>query len=165
MNEWLVAALALLVGLLPCGLVWLRGDPVSRLVGLEMAGTVDTLVLLLLAQAYHRPVYYHLGGGGPRAVLLLGAAATALVGGVMCVLQHHLTRMLAYATVSHVASPWPGSRCWCPRGWPAWSCTWSRTGWSRGRCSCPSGSCSTTCATSASWSCTDAAATCRGRRR
>jgi|GEM_PF-273766 len=60
MNEWLVAALALLVGLVPCGVVCLRGDPVNRLVGLEMAGTVDTLVLLLLAQAYDRAIYFDL---------------------------------------------------------------------------------------------------------
>ena len=60
MNEWAVAALALLAGLVPCGVVCLRGDPVNRLVGLEMAGTVDTLVLLLLAQAYHRAIYFDL---------------------------------------------------------------------------------------------------------
>jgi multicomponent Na+:H+ antiporter subunit F len=59
-NEWLVAALALLVGLVPCGVVCLRGDPVNRLVGLEMAGAVDTLVLLLLAQAYQRSIYFDL---------------------------------------------------------------------------------------------------------
>jgi multicomponent Na+:H+ antiporter subunit F len=59
-NEWLLAALALLAGLVPCGVVCLRGDPVNRLVGLEMAGTVDTLVLLLLAQAYHRVIYLDL---------------------------------------------------------------------------------------------------------
>jgi multicomponent Na+:H+ antiporter subunit D len=34
--------------------------------------------------------------------MLVAAVTTALVGGVMCVLQHHLARMLAYATVSHV---------------------------------------------------------------
>jgi multicomponent Na+:H+ antiporter subunit F len=59
-QEFLVAALALLAGLVPCGVVCLRGDPVNRLVGLEMAGTVDTLVLLLLAQAYHRAIYFDL---------------------------------------------------------------------------------------------------------
>jgi multicomponent Na+:H+ antiporter subunit F len=59
-NEFFVAALAMLAGLVPCGVVCLRGDPVNRLVGLEMAGTVDTLLLLLLAQAYHRPIYFDL---------------------------------------------------------------------------------------------------------
>jgi multicomponent Na+:H+ antiporter subunit F len=59
-NEFAVAALALLAGLVPCGVVCLRGDPLSRLVGLEMAGVVDTLVLLLLAQAYDRAIYFDL---------------------------------------------------------------------------------------------------------
>jgi multicomponent Na+:H+ antiporter subunit F len=59
-NQWAVAALALLIGLVPCGVVCLRGGPVDRLVGLEMAGTVDTLVLLLLAQAYDRAIYFDL---------------------------------------------------------------------------------------------------------
>jgi len=39
---------------------------------------------------------------GLRAALVAGAALTALVGGVMCTLQHHLARLLAFATVSHV---------------------------------------------------------------
>jgi multicomponent Na+:H+ antiporter subunit F len=59
-NEFTVAALALLAGLVPCGVVCLRGGPVDRLIGLELAGTVDTLVLLLLAQAYDRAIYFDL---------------------------------------------------------------------------------------------------------
>jgi multicomponent Na+:H+ antiporter subunit F len=59
-TVWVVAALALLAGLAACGVVCLRGDPVDRLVGLEMAGTVATLVLLVLAQAYDRAVYFDL---------------------------------------------------------------------------------------------------------
>jgi multicomponent Na+:H+ antiporter subunit D len=35
-----------------------------------------------------------------RAIAVLGAAA-ALLGAVMCVLQHHIKRLLAYSTVSH----------------------------------------------------------------
>jgi multicomponent Na+:H+ antiporter subunit F len=60
MDEWGVAALALLAGLVPCGVVCLRGDPLSRLVGLEMASVVDTLVLLVIAQAYDRAIYFDL---------------------------------------------------------------------------------------------------------
>jgi multicomponent Na+:H+ antiporter subunit F len=56
-NEWFVASFALLAGLVPCGIAVLRGGPVERLVALEVAGTVETLVLLLLAQAYGRPAY------------------------------------------------------------------------------------------------------------
>jgi multicomponent Na+:H+ antiporter subunit D len=37
-----------------------------------------------------------------RALLLGAAVLTALLGGVMCVVQHHLARLLAFATVSHV---------------------------------------------------------------
>jgi multicomponent Na+:H+ antiporter subunit F len=59
-NEWLVAALALLAGLIPCGVVCLRGEPTERLVGLSMAGTIDALVLLLLAVGYRRGIYLDL---------------------------------------------------------------------------------------------------------
>jgi multicomponent Na+:H+ antiporter subunit D len=41
---------------------------------------------------------------------------TALVGGVMCVLQHHLARMLAYATVSHVGLTLAGFALLGPAG-------------------------------------------------
>ncbi len=54
-------------------------------------------------------IYWTVFGGpfaadtaGLRATLVVGAALTALVGGVMCTLQHHLARLLAFATVSHV---------------------------------------------------------------
>lgn len=60
MDQWTVAAIALLLGLVPCGVVCLRGEPTERLVGLEMAGTIDALVLLLLAVAYHRSIYLDL---------------------------------------------------------------------------------------------------------
>jgi multicomponent Na+:H+ antiporter subunit D len=39
-----------------------------------------------------------------RGVLLGFGAATALVGGVMCVAQRHLKRMLAFSTISHVGA-------------------------------------------------------------
>ena len=72
-------------------------------VGVLFAGVVSELGLYAVARVYWTVFSGPLaGGGGLRAVLLLGAAATALLGGVMCVLQHHLARMLAYATVSHV---------------------------------------------------------------
>ncbi len=60
MNAWLLAALALLIGLVPCGIVCLRTTPMERLVGLEMAGTVDTLIFLVLAQAYHQAIFFDL---------------------------------------------------------------------------------------------------------
>ena len=60
MNAWLLAALALLIGLVPCAIVCLGSTPMERLVGLEMAGTVDTLILLVLAQAYHQAIFFDL---------------------------------------------------------------------------------------------------------
>jgi multicomponent Na+:H+ antiporter subunit F len=60
LTQWVVASVALLAGLLPCAVVCLRGDACSRLVGLEMAGTVDTLVLVLLAEVYQRAIYFDL---------------------------------------------------------------------------------------------------------
>jgi multicomponent Na+:H+ antiporter subunit F len=60
-NEWLVAALALLAGLMPCAIVALRGEPTDRLVGLEMAGTIDALVLVVLAVGFRRSIYLDLG--------------------------------------------------------------------------------------------------------
>ncbi|HYT25595.1 MAG TPA: MrpF/PhaF family protein [Actinomycetota bacterium] len=60
LSQWLVASVALLAGLVPCAVVCLRGDACSRLVGLEMGATVDTLVLLLLAEAYGRVIYFDL---------------------------------------------------------------------------------------------------------
>jgi multicomponent Na+:H+ antiporter subunit F len=59
-NAWLIASLALLVGLVPCGVVVLRGTPMDRLVALEIAGTVNTLILLMLAQGLHRPPFFDL---------------------------------------------------------------------------------------------------------
>jgi multicomponent Na+:H+ antiporter subunit D len=72
-------------------------------VGVLFAGVVSELGLYAVARVYWTVFSAPLGGvEGLRGVLLLGAVTTALVGGVMCLLQHHLARMLAYATVSHV---------------------------------------------------------------
>ncbi|MGH9397327.1 MAG: monovalent cation/H+ antiporter complex subunit F [Terriglobia bacterium] len=60
MNIWLLAATVLLVSLIPCGILCLRGDPMDRLVGLETAGIIDTLILLLLAEGFHRSPFYDL---------------------------------------------------------------------------------------------------------
>jgi multisubunit Na+/H+ antiporter MnhF subunit len=57
-NVWLTAATALLGGLLPCGWVLLRGRPREALVALELASTVVTVVLVLLAEGFHRSSYF-----------------------------------------------------------------------------------------------------------
>lgn len=57
MNAFEVAALALVFGLVPLGWVCLREREIDGVVALELAGTVTTLVLLCLAEAYHRGIY------------------------------------------------------------------------------------------------------------
>ena len=86
-------------------------------VGVLFAGVVSELGLYAVAR-----VYWTVFSGplarveGLRGVLLLGAVTTALVGGVMCLLQHHLARMLAYATVSHVGLTLAGFALLGPAG-------------------------------------------------
>ena len=60
MNVWLIAATILLLGLVPCGIVCFTGAPMERLVALEMAGTINTITLLLLAQGFDQPPFYDL---------------------------------------------------------------------------------------------------------
>jgi multicomponent Na+:H+ antiporter subunit F len=60
MNVWLWAALALLVAIVPCFIVCLRGELEDRLIGLEMAGAIVTLELVLLAQGYQHSYLYDL---------------------------------------------------------------------------------------------------------
>lgn len=60
MNLWLIAATVLLAGLLPCGWVLVRAQLTDALVALELGATVVTLVLLLLAEGFHRSSYFEL---------------------------------------------------------------------------------------------------------
>jgi len=60
MNAWLWAATALLIALVPCAVVIVRGTMLEALVGLEMASVLNTLVLLLLAEGYHRQPFFDL---------------------------------------------------------------------------------------------------------
>jgi multicomponent Na+:H+ antiporter subunit F len=60
MNEWLIAATVLLVALLPCAALCVRGSVLDGLVGLELAGVITTAVLMLLAQGFHRQSFVDL---------------------------------------------------------------------------------------------------------
>lgn len=60
MNVWLVAATVLLAGLVPCGWVLLRGRIEDALVAVELVSTLVTVVLLLLAEGFHRSIYFEL---------------------------------------------------------------------------------------------------------
>jgi multisubunit Na+/H+ antiporter MnhF subunit len=59
-NTWLLGATALLFSLIPCGIVVFRGDAMDRLVGLEMAGMIEVLIFILLAEGTHRVPFYDL---------------------------------------------------------------------------------------------------------
>ncbi len=60
MNMWLGAATVLLFTLIPCGIVCLRGKPIDRLVGLETAGTLIVIILVMLAEGFHRAPFFDL---------------------------------------------------------------------------------------------------------
>jgi multicomponent Na+:H+ antiporter subunit D len=86
-------------------------------VGVLFAGVVSELGLYAVIRVYWTVFSGPLAGSeGLRGVMLLGAVTTALVGGVMCLLQHHLSRMLAYATVSHVGLTLAGFALLGPAG-------------------------------------------------
>jgi multisubunit Na+/H+ antiporter MnhF subunit len=60
MNQWLVAATVLLVALLPCAALCVRGSVLDGLVGLELAGVITTVVLLLIAEGFQRQPFVDL---------------------------------------------------------------------------------------------------------
>ena len=76
MNVWLGAATVLLVGLVPCGWVLLRAQLLDAVVALELGSTVVTVVLVLLAEGFHRSVYF---------TLPLVLAGTSFVGALIFV--------------------------------------------------------------------------------
>jgi len=58
----------------PCGFVAVRGSRLDALVALELATTLVTLVLVLLAQGYGRSAYY----GVALALAALGFAGNLI---------------------------------------------------------------------------------------
>jgi multisubunit Na+/H+ antiporter MnhF subunit len=75
-NAFLIAATALLAMLILPGIVVVRARPIDALVGLELCGTTITLVLLCLAEGFHRSVYFNVP---------LVCALTVWVGGLVFV--------------------------------------------------------------------------------
>ncbi|HEV7664177.1 MAG TPA: monovalent cation/H+ antiporter complex subunit F [Chloroflexota bacterium] len=57
MNLWLAATLGLLLALIPCGVVVLRGGRFDRLVALQLATLVTVLALVTLAIGLERSSY------------------------------------------------------------------------------------------------------------
>jgi multisubunit Na+/H+ antiporter MnhF subunit len=64
-NAWLLAALVLLVGLVPCVVTACRGDAPARLAGANLAAALTAVLFLLLAQGFGRSASY-----GDLALLL-----------------------------------------------------------------------------------------------
>ncbi|ATB29671.1 monovalent cation/H+ antiporter complex subunit F [Melittangium boletus] len=58
MTAWEWAASGLLVALMPCGVLCVRARTMDRLVGLQLATTLTTLLLLVLARVYQRAIYF-----------------------------------------------------------------------------------------------------------
>lgn len=54
MNPWILTALVLLACMVPCLFLCMRGDVMSRLVGLEAGSTLTVMILLVLSEGYHR---------------------------------------------------------------------------------------------------------------
>jgi multisubunit Na+/H+ antiporter MnhF subunit len=75
-NAWLIAALALLPALLACGLACALLDTLSALAALELAGTLATAELMLLAEGTHRQPFVDLA---VTAALMSVAGALAFV--------------------------------------------------------------------------------------
>jgi multisubunit Na+/H+ antiporter MnhF subunit len=71
MNAFVVAAIAMLIALIPCGIVVVRGDAMSAVVGFEAISSVVVIVLVLLAQGFDRTGEFELPVH--VAVLLLGS--------------------------------------------------------------------------------------------
>ena len=61
MNEWILAAIVLVLGgILPCLVVSVRASVMEGLVALELAGVISVLVLLLLAEGFQRQPFVDL---------------------------------------------------------------------------------------------------------
>ena len=60
MNEWLLAAVVMLAALVPCGVVCVLRSPVDGLVALELAGVIDTTILVLLSEGFQRQPFVDL---------------------------------------------------------------------------------------------------------
>jgi len=61
MNEWILAAVVLLIGgTVPLGVVCVWGDTMEGVVALSLAGVIAAVVLLLLAEGFHRQPFVDL---------------------------------------------------------------------------------------------------------
>lgn len=54
MSAFVVAAIVMLVGMTPCGIVVWRGTAMEALVGYEAISSIAVMVLVLLAEGFNR---------------------------------------------------------------------------------------------------------------
>ena len=54
MNGFVIAAIAMLIGVIPCGIVVWRGTVMEAVVGYEAISSIVVMVLLLLAEGFGR---------------------------------------------------------------------------------------------------------------
>lgn len=54
MNAFVIAAIAMLVAVIPCGIVMVRGKVMEAVVAYEAIGSVIIIVLVLLAEGFDR---------------------------------------------------------------------------------------------------------------
>lgn len=60
MNGFVIAAIAMLIALIPCGVVLVRGSAMEAVVAFEAISAVAVMVLILIAQAFRRPGLFEL---------------------------------------------------------------------------------------------------------
>jgi multicomponent Na+:H+ antiporter subunit F len=60
MNEWLLSTVVLVGALVPCGVVCALRSPLDGLVALELAGVIDTTILVLLSEGFQRQPFVDL---------------------------------------------------------------------------------------------------------
>ncbi len=71
MNGFVIAAIAMLIGVIPCGIAVVRGQVMTALVAYEAISAIVVMVLILLAEGFKRSSEFELGV--LLAVLLFGS--------------------------------------------------------------------------------------------
>lgn len=71
MNGFVIAAIAMLAGVIPCGIAVVRGQVMAALVAYEAISAIVVMVLILLAEGFKRSSEFELGV--LLAVLLFGS--------------------------------------------------------------------------------------------
>ena len=57
MNPWLIAAAGVMLGLVPCAVVLVRARTMERLVAVQSAGALMTIILLLFSVGFNQPSF------------------------------------------------------------------------------------------------------------